>query len=56
MMRYLDRYTPEQMRRREAPPGLTGLARVRGRNHPAGRAPGGHRIQTKSNLTRIDPL
>jgi sugar transferase EpsL len=112
LMSYLDRYTPEQMRRHEALPGLTGLAQVRGRNnlsweekfaldvwyvdhcslgldikiliatvravlggegvsapsyvsapefigttaHAAGRAATGHRIQTKSNLPRKDPL
>lgn len=32
LMRYLDRYTPEQARRMEVPPGLTGLAQVSGRN------------------------
>jgi sugar transferase EpsL len=32
MMKYLDRYTPEQMRRHEAAPGITGWAQVNGRN------------------------
>lgn len=32
LMRYLERYTPEQMRRHEARPGVTGLAQVSGRN------------------------
>jgi sugar transferase EpsL len=32
LMRYLDRYTPEQARRHEVRPGVTGWAQIRGRN------------------------
>jgi sugar transferase EpsL len=32
LMQYLDRYTPEQARRNEVKPGLTGWAQVNGRN------------------------
>jgi sugar transferase EpsL len=32
MMQYVERYTPEQARRHEAPPGITGWAQINGRN------------------------
>ncbi len=32
LVQYLDRYTPEQARRHEVPPGLTGWCQVNGRN------------------------
>ena len=32
LMRYLDRYSPEQARRHEVRPGLTGYAQIKGRN------------------------
>jgi len=32
LMKYLDRYTPEQARRHEVRPGITGWAQVNGRN------------------------
>jgi len=32
LMKYLDRYTPEQLRRHEVRPGVTGWAQVNGRN------------------------
>ena len=34
LMKYLDRYTPDQARRHEVKPGVTGWAQVNGRNAP----------------------
>lgn len=33
LMSYLDRYTPEEMRRHDVMPGITGLPAISGRNH-----------------------
>ncbi len=33
LMRYLDRYTPQQFRRHLTPPGITGWAQINGRNN-----------------------
>ncbi len=33
LTQYMERYTPEQMRRHEAKPGITGWAQINGRNH-----------------------
>ena len=33
MMKYLDRYTPQQARRHEVKPGITGWAQINGRNN-----------------------
>ena len=33
LMQYLERYTPQQMRRHEIRPGITGWAQVNGRNN-----------------------
>ncbi len=32
LMQYLERYTPQQMRRHDVPPGITGWAQINGRN------------------------
>jgi len=55
LMRYLDRYTPEQSRRHDVRPGLTGWAQIHGRNETTWDERFAHDLWYVENLSfRID--
>lgn len=56
LMRYLDRYTPEQARRHEVRPGLTGLAQVNGRNAISWEEKFGYDVQYVDNHSLLGDL